>query len=255
MQEAMDRIARYFAAEYEDYDEDHVVLEAYAGRGRGSILELGCGTGRALLPLAQAGHVVTGVDISPKMLEIARERASLAGVQDRTRLICSDFADVALDGEFAFIFCVMNTFLHLPDTAAQVSALRHWRQHLTSSGILLVEVLHPDATQLASLDGKLEWQQTWTDAATGHTIMKYVTRTVDLAEQTIHVNPIYDDIDGEGRVRRTVAPFTLRYVWRFEAELLLDKAGFALEGLYGDWDMAPFASDSQRMILVARKRR
>ena len=152
-------------------------------------------------------------------------------------------------------FCVMNTFLHLPDTSAQVRALRHWREHLAPKGLLLIEVLHPDVTQLGALDGKLEWQQTWTDAATGNTVMKFLTRVADLAEQTIHVNAVYDETDESGCLRRTVAPFTLRYLWRFEAELLLDKAGFALEALYGDWDLGPFTGESQRMILVARKRR
>ncbi len=53
-------------------------------------------------------------------------------------------------------------------------------------------------------------------------------------------------------MRRTVAPYDLRYLWRFEAELLLDKAGYALEAIYGEWDMGPFESASERMIFVAR---
>jgi hypothetical protein len=84
--------------------------------------------------------------------------------------------------------------------------------------------------------------------------MKFLTRTVNLAEQMIHVNLIYDEIAADGEVRRTVAPFDTRYLWRFEAELLLDKAGFALEGVYGDCSLGPFAADSDRMILIARRR-
>jgi hypothetical protein len=84
--------------------------------------------------------------------------------------------------------------------------------------------------------------------------MKFLTRTVDLAEQVIHVNLIYDEISANGEVRRTVASFDHRYLWRFEAELLMDKAGFALEGIYGDHSLGPFAADSDTMILVARRR-
>jgi hypothetical protein len=54
-------------------------------------------------------------------------------------------------------------------------------------------------------------------------------------------------------VHRTVVPFDLRYLWRFEAELLLAQAGFSIEGVYGDWDLNPLDSGSDRMILAARR--
>ncbi len=76
MLDAMNRIARFFDAEFADYDDDLPVLEAYAARTGGPILELGCGTGRALIPLAQAGYTVTGVELSPEMLHIARTKAA-----------------------------------------------------------------------------------------------------------------------------------------------------------------------------------
>lgn len=253
MQEAMDRIARYFAVEYADYGEDLPILEAYAGRAGGPVLELGCGAGRAVIPLAQAGFDVTGVDLSPAMLALAASAASVAGVAERVTLVQGDFQDAPIEGAFTFAFCVMNTFLHLSDTAAQVAALKHWRQHLTRGGILVIEVFHPDVATLGVLDGKLEWQQSWMDAGAGHTVMKFVTRTVDLAEQTMHVNAIYDEIAPDGGLHRTVAPFTLRYIWRYEAELLLERAGFVLENLYGDWDLSAFNGASERMILVARR--
>lgn len=255
MQDAMDRIARFFAAEYADYDEDLPVLTAYAERTGGPLLELGCGAGRALVPLAQAGFAITGVDISPRMLDLARARAAAEGVGDRVTLVQGDFETAALGGPYRFAFCVMNTFLHLPDTAAQIRALKHWRDHLAPRSLLVLDVLHPDVTQLGALDGRLELQQSWADGDTGRMVMKYVARTVELASQTISVHAIYDEIEPDGQMRRTVAPFILRYLWRYEAELVLDKAGFDLEGLYGDWDLGPFTAESQRMICVARPRR
>lgn len=254
MQQAMDRIARYFAAEYEDYDEDLPALQALAAEAGGPILELGCGAGRALVPLAEAGTAVTGVDISPNMLTLARERATSAQVADHVTLLEGDFSTFVPERRFAFAYCVMNTFLHLPDTRSQVAALKHWRDCLAPRGRLLIEVLHPDVVQLGQLDGKLEWQRTWTDATTGGQVMKFVTRTVDLSEQTLHVNAIYDETDPVGQLHRTVAEFTLRYLWRYEGELLLDKAGLTLEGLYGDWDMGEFTGASQQMIFLARRR-
>lgn len=252
MQDAMDRIARFFDLEFADYDDDLPVLEAYAARTGGPILELGCGTGRALIPLARAGYDITGVDLSLTMLAIAQAKAKASGAAKRITLLAGDYAEVELGGPYRFAFTVMNTFLHLPDQAAQMRALRHWRQSLAPHGLLLIDILHPDVATLAGLDGRLELASTWNDPDSGHVTMKFLTRTVDLAEQTLHIHHIYDEMKSDGQIQRTVASYALRYLWRFEAELLLEKAGYTLEAVYGDWDMAPFESSSERMILVAR---
>ena len=255
MIEAMNRVARFFDADYAGYLDELPVLQAYAKRTGGPLLELGCGTGRLLVPLAQAGYRVTGVDLSPEMLRLARAKAEQAGVTGLLTLIQGDYAAAPLAGPYRLAFVVMNSFLHLTTQAGQLTALRHWREHLAPGGLLLIDVYHPDVQQLATLDGRLEWDKTWTDPATGATVMKWITRTVELAEQTLHVNLIYDEIAADGALHRTVVPYDARYLWRFEAELLLDKAGFALEALYGGWDMAPFESASDRMIVVARRPR
>ncbi len=255
MIEAMNRAARFFDADYAGYLDDLPLIEAYAQRAGSPLLELGCGTGRLLIPLADAGYRVTGVDLSPEMLRIARAKAEAAGVADRLTLVEGDYAGVSLDETYRLAFVVMNTFLHLNTQERQLSALRHWRQHLAPGGLLVIDVFHPDAGQLAGLDGRLEWDKTWTDPETGTTVMKWLTRTVDLAEQTLHVTLIYDEVAADGSLRRTLVPFETRYLWRFEAELLLDKAGYVLEALHGDWDGNPFESASDRMILVARRKR
>jgi SAM-dependent methyltransferase len=255
MIESMNRAARFFDADYAGYLDDLPLIEAYAQRAGSPLLELGCGTGRLLIPLAEAGYRVTGVDLSSEMLRIARAKAEAAGVAERVTLVEGDYAGAPLDGTYRLAFIVMNTFLHLNTQERQLSALRHWREHLAPGGLLVIDVFHPDVGQLAALDGRLEWDKTWTDPETGATVMKWFTRTVDLAEQTLHVTLIYDEIAADGNLRRTLVPFETRYLWRFEAELLLEKAGFTLEALHGDWEANPFESASDRMILVARRKR
>ena len=255
MIEAMNRAARFFDADYAGYLDDLPLIEAYAQRAGSPLLELGCGTGRLLIPLAEAGYRVTGVDLSPAMLRIAQAKAEAAGVAESVTLIEGDYADAPLDGAYRLAFVVMNTFLHLNTQERQLTALRHWREHLAPGGLLVIDVFHPDVGQLAGLDGRLEWDKTWTDRETGTTVMKWLTRTVDLAEQTMHVTLVYDEVAEDGSVRRTLVPFETRYLWRFEAELLLEKGGFTLEALHGDWEANPFESASDRMILVARRKR
>ena len=254
MFEDMNRIAAFFDADFRQYDEDLGVLQAYARRTGGPLLELGCGTGRALIPLARAGFKVTGVDISPEMLRIAGEKVKAAGLHRKVTLIQGDYTETPATGSFKFAFTLMNTFMHLLTQADQLRALGHWRDRLAPDGTLLIDVFHPNGLELAGLDGRVEWDKSWTNAETGATIMKLMARTVDLAEQVVHVTHIYDEVSVDGQVHRTLAAFDLRYLWRFEAELLLDRSGFDLEAIFGDWQLGPFESDSDRMILVARRR-
>jgi hypothetical protein len=131
--------------------------------------------------------------------------------------------------------------------------LRHWHEHLLPGGTLLIDVFAPGVDELAGLDGQVQLDKSWQDAQTGATVLKWVARTVDPAEQLLHVAMIYDETAPDGVTRRSVVAFDLRYLWRFEAELLLEKAGFAMEAVYGSWDLAPFDSASERMILLASR--
>jgi hypothetical protein len=89
--------------------------------------------------------------------------------------------------------------------------------------------------------------------ATGDRLMRYSTQTVDLAQQVIRVTYIVDRIDSEGRVQRTLFPFSVRYLFRYELELLLRHAGFEIETIYGSYDLDEYGSESDKMIAVARR--
>jgi SAM-dependent methyltransferase len=252
---AGDGAARFFDADYADYVEDLPALRAFARRTGGPLLELGCGTGRLAVPLAAGGYHVTGVDLSPGMLALARQRADAAGSRATSRLtlVEGDFATVPLAGPYRLAFVVMNTFLHLLTQEAQLQALRHWRAHLAPDAVLIIDVFFPDIDVLAALNGQVELDKTWTDEQTGGTVLKQVARTVDPAEQLMHVTFLYDLVPpgGRGPVERTVVSFDLRYLWRWEAELLLERAGFRVEAVYGSWELDPFDAGSERMIIVA----
>lgn len=248
------RAARFFDMDYHDYTDDLPALRALARRTGGPILELGCGTGRLAVPLAAAGYHVTGVDLSPAMLALAEARAAATPkAAGRVTWVEGDFTRVPLAGPYQLAFIVMNTFLHLLNLAEQLAALRHWHAHLAPGGTLLIDVLAPAVDELAGLDGQAQLDKSWHDPATGATVLKWVARTVEPAEQIMHVAMIYDESASDGNLQRTVVAFDLRYLWRFEAELLLEKAGFTIEAVYGGWDLEPYDSGSERLILIARK--
>jgi SAM-dependent methyltransferase len=254
MEQEMDRIARFFDADNAGFDDDLDLVLAYAQRTGGPVLELGCGTGRLLAPLMDAGLEVTGVDMSAGMLEIARQRLGAPGAKARHSLIAGDYTQMDLRGPYALAVCAMNTFMHLADPAAQVTALRHWRKHLRPGGLLILDLFNPDVAELASLDGHLQLEKSWRDPASGFTVMKQVSRTLDQVRQLVHVTFVYDEIAPDGALHRTLSRFDMRYLWPAEAQLLLASAGYRIGTTYGDWDLSELVDGSPRLIIVAERK-
>jgi len=247
-----DPIARFYDLVYGERDDDLPMYRDFALAAAGPILELGCGTGRVLIPLARDGHHITGLEASESMLDVARAKVEAAQVGDRVTLIAGDMRDFDTPTRFALAFIPINTFMHCYDTGQQLACLRCIHRHLRPGGQLIVDVYHPDPQTLLESDGRLVSEGTVVDPETGHTIQRLYTRRLDLAAQTQHITFILDDIDSTGGVRRTLFPFHLRFVYRYEMELLLHATGFSLETVYGSYDLEPFDSNSEKMIFVSR---
>lgn len=249
-----DRFARFYDLDTSEFQDDIDLYLGFAQRAGGPLLELGCGTGRLLVPLAQAGFEVTGVDISPAMLQIAQRKLQVHGVADRVTLVQADVRTLDLPQRFRMAFMAINSFMHLTSLQDQLQALQAWRKLLLPGALLIIDVDNPHPQLLVEADGKLDLHNRWEDPETGATVLKLVSRSVDPALQLQDIVFIYDEVFPDGQMRRTVAPFQARYVHRAEGELMLDKAGFALEQVYGAYDLAPYTGDSDRLIFVARRR-
>ncbi|MCS7260785.1 MAG: class I SAM-dependent methyltransferase [Anaerolineae bacterium] len=248
-----DPFARFYDLFYAQCDEDIPMYLDFARAADGAILELGCGSGRLLLPLAQAGHRVTGLDGSAEMLARARERLRAAGLAEYVTLAHGDLRHFELAERFALAILSVNTFMHCHDTQAQLACLGCVHRHLGSGGRLVVDLTHPDLPTLAEMDGRLLSDEPVRDPQTGYLVQRFIQQRLDWANQLQHVTFIIDELAPDGSVRRTLFPFHLRLVFRFEMELLLRLAGFGLEALYGSYHLEPFGSHSERMIFVARR--
>ena len=148
----------------------------------------------------------------------------------------------------------LNTFGHFHTTADQLRALAALQRCLVPGGLLAVDVPNPDPLDLAGGDGLtlLHWQKT--DPGTGRTVQKWLTSETDRAAQMQHYTLTYDEFSEDGIVRRTAVSMPIRYTYRFEAELLLERSGFALEQMLGTYAGDDYVSDSPRMIWIARRR-
>ncbi len=241
-----EKLARFYDAQHADLTADLVFYLYFARQADGPVLEVGCGTGRLMLPLVEAGIAVTGVDTSPAMLAVARRQLG-----ERAVLVEGDMRTISLPDRYALVIISINTFMHLLTTKDQLAALTNLARHLQPQGRLIIDLPAGDELAHQDPDGHLFLEQTFQDPESGHPVMKFVASRVDWFTQRQHVTYIYDERLPGGEVRRTVAPMTLRHVFRYELELLLDKAGYHLEALYGDYDLTPYGEGGPRMIAVA----
>ena len=248
--------AALYQAVFADRD-DAAFWLAQAAESGGPLLELGCGTGRVLLPLARAGYEVAGIDLSTPMIEYCR--ASLQGepaaVRRRVRLLEGDMTSFDLGRLFAAIIFPFGSFHHLRTAEQQLACLEQCRAHLRPHGRLILDLANPDPAPPAYLrdeeqtapDGATEWID-WTDGRrvrSAMTITGY-QRTLQCSECTM----TYEVAEVDGTTRQVTETFPLRYVFRYELEHLLARAGFSLVALHGDYDGSPFGEESVGLIAV-----
>ena len=248
-----DRIAPFYDVEHARFDEDIDLYMNFAELRGGPLLELACGSGRLLLPLASAGYEITGVDTSAAMLELARHALEAEGVAARCTLVQQDMCALQLGKKFHLAFIALGSFGHLVTRKAQQQALAAIRAHLTNSGTFILDISNEDARYMESMGGQMlhhgSWQLDDGDIVT-HFVSPASSHTMHLLELT-H----FYDVHKQGEaVRRTVTSTQLYLFERNEAELLLEQAGFVIKNVYGDYDLSRYEHDSPRMIFVAEAR-
>ena len=246
------QIAALYDLEHAGYDDDIDLYLNLALSTGDPILELGCGTGRLLLPLAEAGHRITGVDLSLPMLDRARSKVAEAGLVDRVTLHRASMTDDLSPpgGPFGLAIVSLNGLMHLTAQREQRRALEAVRRCLDPRGQLVLDVLNPTPETLRSLDHSLAHEGTWVDRA-GARIDKVAARRILPSQQTIMTELWYDRIAQDGVISRVAASYGLRYLHRAEMDLLLELAGFAEWQIYGGYDLEPFDDQSDRIIVTA----
>jgi len=248
-------LARLYDLDLVDDPGDLDLYLALADRADGPILELAVGTGRLAIPLAEAGHLVTGVDIDKAMLDRARRRARGTAGSDRLTLVEADLVGLRLPdaGRFGLAFIALNSLLVLPSRAAQRAALQALADHLAPGGLAVVDIWLPDAEDLARFDGRimLEWPRL--DPGTGAIVTKAGSALHDAASGTVTLTTIFEEGGQGGPARRWIRRDRLRLVSADELRDFAEGAGLAVELLAGSHDLGPLGPGSERAILVAIK--
>jgi SAM-dependent methyltransferase len=245
-----DALARFYDLEYAEFNDDIPFWLETAEEAGGPVLELGCGTGRVMLPLARAGYQVTGIEQSKAMLERASRRFSAnRDLSRRVKLVQASMTDFDLAEKYGLAIIPLNAFMHLLNPAEQVAGLTRIRHHLRPGGTLVVDLPNPGDTYVGDASSLTLEREFPDETGTGR-VLQFASTRLDRAAQLAHVTWIYDEVSPDGAVRRTVVPVTFRYTFPAEMTLLLEKAGLRLSHLYGDYERSPFSDGMSRMIVV-----
>jgi SAM-dependent methyltransferase len=200
--------------------------------GGGNALELGIGTGRIALPLARRGVRVQGIELSRAMVARLQEKAGAESIG----VTVGDLVTTRLDAQFSLVYLVFNTIMNLTTQEQQVTCFQNAAAHLAPGGCFVIEVAVPDLQRLPAG----ETFRPFHVSERGLGVDEY-----DVARQGL-VSHQYVAVDGV--FEQSSVPF--RYVWPAELDLMARLAGLRLRERFGDWNRAPFASDSRKHVSV-----
>jgi SAM-dependent methyltransferase len=225
-----------YSAKFEQSVLDPMVdLLAELAGGRPA-LEFAVGTGRVALPLSTRGVPVSGIELSPHMVERLRAKPG----SDAVPVTIGDMTTTRVPGTVVLVYLVANTIMNVTTQDEQVQIFANAAAHLQSGGCFVVEVIVPQLRRIPPGE---------------------VARVVTLEPEHVGIET-FDDIVGQvawshhwmevsGRLVRHSAPY--RYVWPSELDLMARMAGLGLRERWADWDRAPFTSDSERQVAVYEK--
>jgi SAM-dependent methyltransferase len=264
MSQASDeRNAEFYAQTYDESVPDWPgEIDFYRGmaaevkRSGGAMLEIASGTGRVAIRLAQEGVNIVGLDLSPQMLEVAREKS--VGLENM-RWVQGDMRSFELGQTFEIVIITGHAFQHLNTPQDQVACLECIRRHLRRGGFLVVHLDHQDVSWLGDLlrekGGRFEAAGQFQHPESGRQVRTSRAWSYEPASQTAICQTAWEEIETDGQVvnRWQTRPTRLHCVFRFEMEHLLARVGFAIEAVYGDFFRHVLGDTSSEMIWVAQR--
>ena len=225
----------------------------------GVVLELACGTGRIAIRLVQSGVSVVGLDRSPEMLAVAMRKSTH---NKYVHWIEADMRDFELDQRFDLVIIPDHSFHNLNSADDQYACLNCVRDHLVPGGTLVVHLDHMNSHNMCWLGeisgekgGIFEEAERFKHPLTGNQVQTKRAWSYETATQTAILQTVWEEFDDNGEVTNLwdTGLIKLHCVFRFEMEHLLERAGFEMDHLYGDFYRGELQNDSTEMIWIASR--
>lgn len=226
----------------------------------GPVLELGAGTGRIAIPIAEAGIAITALELDGGMLERLREKAAAlpADASGRITLHQGDMRAFSLNDQYALAVIPFRAFLHNLTREDQLATLRCAHAHLRPGGELAFNVFHPSLEYMAANAGAYTGVWRWRATRTltdGEFVVYSDTNKYDTVEQRVESLLRTEEFGADGFLRRTnMMRIDLAYLYPSDIAGLLEASGFELVRMSGDFAGRPFERDGDELVVEARRR-
>jgi ubiquinone/menaquinone biosynthesis C-methylase UbiE len=253
----MQRTDAVYDTDWEFYDDFYADVDdidfyaALAKRSGGPVLEVMCGTGRVLVPLARAGFEVTGIDSNDRMLEAARRKLEREPPEVRRRaiLVKADARDFALGRKFNLVILAFSSVNHLLTPEDQDRAMACLKRHLMEDGLLAVASFNPHPERLHSekLDKEVE-------LGNGDLLIRYSNLAVNPENGLMRVKYRWEVESGGALARESLSEFDLRLLKPNQLKALLEGAGLQVVERYGGYRGEPQTPGGDIVVFVARPR-
>jgi SAM-dependent methyltransferase len=224
----------------------------------GPVLELGAGTGRITLAIADAGVAVCALDTNEAMLGALKAKIALRPreVGARIKVVAADMRSFELPDRFALIIAPFRAFLHNTTEADRLACLDRVRLHLHPGGVFACNVFHPSLEYMAQHAGPLagvwRWRGTYPLASGGFVVRSEASR-YDTVRQVVYSQHRYDEYAADGILARSsVHQLELAYLYPADIRRLLAQAGFTDITIAGGFDGREFSNDADELIVQAR---
>ena len=219
-----------------------------AGREAGPVIEWGAGTGRIAIPLAAAGHDVTAVELSTKMVERGEKKGG------SVEWVVGDMRSASPGRRYGLAVCAFNSFLCLKSVDDALVFLNNAYEHLMPGGLLGIEVSAFSPEELVDPPGGPGLRYDFTRELPDGRLDRFSVSHYDAATQLMQMHLFYERYGASGELEsRRAHDLTIRVVGRSELDLLLQTAGFEVEAVYGGFEGEPFTSTTDHLIVLARK--
>jgi SAM-dependent methyltransferase len=241
-----DSIADLYERQYANYRDDIAFYARLAERENAQdILELGAGAGRVSVALARRGLNITGLELSPAMLERGKKFAEREN--ENVNFVLGDMTDFKLEQKFSLIIAPFNALMHLYSLVDQDRALEMVCAHLEPNGAFAFDLYQPRF----GLEGVLRHEGETFLEPDGSRLDVFVLQRIDRAAQMAFTTYHLDLISSSGLLSRKILELQQRYFTRFEVERWLRAHGFRAE-FQGDFDGSRLTDSSPNLVVVAR---
>lgn len=255
--ESLSQYEGFFAEFYDTLHSSYVAdLEMYlnlADQYGDPLLELGCGTGRLLIPLAARGYEITGVDLSRDMLDRCQRKldAQAETTRRRVTLVQDDIRRLALDREFKLIIAACNTILHCTSTQDLLAVFARARKHLAAGGAFAVDFCIPNVKSMIASSGEEEVFEI-IHPVRGTRIVDTYTATFDFARQIETVHTRLEEWDEGSLVRAAQARTERSIYFPREVALALMHSGFEIVKTWKGYRRGPLVRTSRDIVYICR---